>query len=83
MKNVREIKNNKTRSIWMLPVILVAAITLSFGICAPAIWADDENGDEGERSEYRYIAHSEDSVTECVHHVKDRIEARQRLPGLG
>ncbi len=49
MKNARENKNDMTRSIRLLPVILVAVITLTLGICAPEIWAGgkhDKNDDD-------------------------------------
>ena len=48
MKDTRKIDNELTRAFWILPLVLVALFTLTFGICAPAIWADDDNGDEDE-----------------------------------
>jgi len=46
MKNVRKNKNETTRSFRILPLVLVALITLTLAICAPAIWADDDNDNE-------------------------------------
>lgn len=46
MKNARENKNEMTKSIRMLPVILVAVITLTLGICAPEIWAGGKHHDD-------------------------------------
>ena len=45
MKNARKNKNETTRSFRILPFVLVALITLTLGICAPVIWADDDNDD--------------------------------------
>lgn len=46
MKNTRKNKNEMTRSFRILPLILVALITLTLGICAPVIWAHDDNDDD-------------------------------------
>jgi len=46
MKNAQKNKNEMTRSFRISPLVLVALITLTLGICAPAIWAHDYNHDE-------------------------------------
>jgi hypothetical protein len=46
MKNTRKNNDEMTRSFRRLPLVLVALISLALCICAPALWADDDNDDE-------------------------------------
>src|SRR5210317_263821 len=46
MRHAQKNKNETTKSFRILPFILVALITLTLGICAPAVWADDDDDEE-------------------------------------
>jgi hypothetical protein len=46
MKHARENKNEMTKSMRLLPIFLVAVITLTLGICAPEIWAGGKHHDD-------------------------------------
>ena len=48
MINTQKNSIEMTRAFRILPLVLAALFTLTFGICAPAIWAYDDNGNEDE-----------------------------------
>ena len=56
MRHAKTNKNEIARSFRILPLVLVALITLTLGIAAPVIWADDDNDDRNLTSDHDHLS---------------------------
>lgn len=53
MKSIRKKNSEMIRFMRMLAILLVPMVALILGISAPAVWADNDDDDDGELSSKR------------------------------